>query len=140
MNNHTKYNKLDFIRFVMSTIEHNSYDKEKSKDFLSSQELNVDAIVLDGLKRIKKIQMQIEAEKTKQEMFSMETVKHKATEWVTSLLSNTDFSLPALVKEEELSLCYKNLESLSQEDIKNILIKHFTLKFLEEQNKRINEF
>lgn len=106
---------------------------------MSSQALNVDAILSDGLKRIKKIQLKIEAEKTRNEMVSADLVKQKAVEWVDDLLSKIDFSLPALVKQEELSMSFRNVESLSKEDIKNILVKHFTLKFLEEQKKKSNE-
>lgn len=138
MSNNAKYSKADFIRFVMSTVEHNSADKEKSREYLSSQGLNVDAIVSECLKRIKKLQMQIQADKTRMEMVSAETVKQKAKEWVDSLLNKIDFSFPTLVKEEELSMSFRNIESLSKEDIKNILIKHFTLKFLEEQKKKSN--
>lgn len=135
MNNNAKYNKTEFIRFVMSTIEHNSSDKEKSREYLSSQGLNVDAIVSDGLKRINKIQMQVEADKTRLEMASSETIKQRANEWVEKLLNSIDFSLEILVKEEKLTVCFSNLKKLDKDDIKKILVKHFTLKFIEEQNK-----
>lgn len=138
MSNYSENSKTDFIRFVMSTLEDNSSNKEKSREFLSSQGLNVDSIVSDGLKRIKKLQMQIEAEKTRIEMVSAETVKQKANEWVDSLLKNIDFSLPSFIEEEQLSMSFRNVESLSKEDIRNILVKHFTLKFLEEQKKKTN--
>jgi len=128
-------NKTDFIRFVMSTIEHNSSEKEKAKEYLSSQGLNVDSIVSEGLKRIKKMQLQIEADRTRNEMISAKEVKQKAAEWVDDLLSKIDFSFSELVKQEELTISFRNMESLSKEDIKNILVKHFTLKFLAEQKK-----
>lgn len=138
MSNYSETSKTDFIRFVMSTLDDNSSDKEKSREFLSSQGLNVDSIVSDGLKRIKKLQMQIEAEKTRIEMVSAETVKQKANEWVDSLLNKIDFSLSSFVEDEQLSMSFRNMESLSEEDIRNILVKHFTLKFLEEQKKKTN--
>jgi hypothetical protein len=134
-----KNSKADFIRFVMSTIEHDTSDKQKAKEYLSSQGLNVERIVSDSLKRLKRLQMQIDADNTRMEMISAETVKQKATEWVNSLLSDISFSLPKLVKEEELSMSFRNVESLDKEDVKNILIKHFTLKFMEAQNKKSNE-
>ncbi len=59
----------------------------------------------------------------------------RATEWVDSLLSNIDFSLPELVREEELTMSFRNIEHISKDDIKKILVKHFTLKFLEQQAK-----
>ena len=69
-------------------------------------------------------------------MLSSEEAKQKASEWVDDLLSKIDFSLPELVREEELTMSFRNIEQLSKEDIKKILVKHFTLKFLEEQAKR----
>lgn len=131
-----KYSKEDFIRFVLSTFEHSALDKIKAREYLSSQGLNVDSIVSEGLKRVKKIQLQIEAEKTRNEMLSAELVKQKAIEWVEHILEKIDFSLPELVKQEGLSVSFRNMESLSKEDIKSILVKHFTLKFLEEQKKK----
>ncbi len=136
MSNNSKYTKADFLRFIMSTIEDDSSDKVKAKDFLSSQGLNVDSMVSDGMKRLKRLQLQIEADKTKAEMVSAETAKQKATEWVDGLLAKIDFSLPDLVKEEELTMSFRNVDTLSKDDIKKLLIKHFTLKFLEEQAKR----
>jgi len=136
MSDNSKYSKADFVRFIISAIEQDSSDKEKAKENLSEQGINVDSIVSDGLKRLKRLQLQISAEKTKAEMLSSNEAKRMATEWVNSLLDNIDFSLPELVKKEELTMSFRNIEKLSKEDIKNILIKHFTLKFLEEQEKR----
>jgi hypothetical protein len=136
MSNNSKYSKADFIRFVMSTVEHVSSDKEKAKEFLSAEGLDVDSILSDGMKRLKRLKMQIEAEKTKAEMLSAEEAKQKASEWVDDLLNKIDFSLQDLVREEELTMSFRNIEQLSKDDIKKILIKHFTLKFLEEQAKK----
>lgn len=136
MSNNSKYTKDDFLRFIMSSVENDSSDKDNAKVFLASQGLNVDSLVSDGMKRFKRLQLQIEAEKTKAEIISSETAKQKAAEWVDSLLSKIDFSLLDLVREEELTMSFRNVDSLSKEDIKNLLIKHFTLKFLEEQIKR----
>jgi hypothetical protein len=136
MSNNSKYSKADFIRFVMSTVEHESSDKEKAKEYLSAQGVDVDSTLSDGMKRLKRLQLQIAAEKTKAEMLSAEEAKQKASEWVDDLLSKIGFSLQDLVKEEELTMSFRNIEQLSKDDIKKILVKHFTLKFLEEQAKR----
>lgn len=136
MNKNSKYTKADFIRFVMSTFEDESSSKGKAIESLSAQGVKVDALVSDGMKRLKKLQLQIEAEKTKAEMEASKTAEQKAGEWVDSLLSKIDFSLSDLVKEEELTMSFRNVDKLSKDDIKKILIKHFTLKFLEEQAKR----
>jgi hypothetical protein len=136
MSNNSKYSKADFIRFVMATVEHESSDKEKAKEYLSAQGVDIDSMLSEGMKRLKRLQLQIAAEKTKAEMLSAEEAKQKASEWVDDLLSKVDFSLQDLVKEEELTMSFRNIEQLSKDDIKKILVKHFTLKFLEEQAKR----
>ena len=136
MGNNSKYNKADFIKFVISTVEHETSDKEKAKEFLSSQCVDIDSMLSDSMKRLKRLQLQIAAEKTKAEMLSAEQAKQKASEWVDDLLSKIDFSLQDLVKEEELTMSFRNIEQLSKDDIRKILVKHFTLKFLEEQAKK----
>lgn len=136
MSNNSKYNKTDFIRLTIATAEHVSSDKETAKEYLSSEGLDVDSVVNEGMKRLKRLKMQIEADKTKSEMIHADEAKQKASAWVEELLSKIDFSLPELIKEEELTMSFRNVEKLSKEDIKNILIKHFTLKFLDEESKK----
>lgn len=136
MSEKPKYTKADFIKFVLSTIEHDTSDKEKAREYLSSQGLDVDSIIKEGLKRIRKVQLKIEADKTRQEMLSADLVKQKAIEWVESLMSKIDFSLPEVVRQESLSVSFRNMETLTKDDIKNILVKHYTLKFLEDQKNK----
>lgn len=136
MSNNMKYNKTNFVRLTMATIEEDSLNTEKSMEYLSSQGLNPDSIISDGLKRIKKIQLQINAEKTRTEMVSIEDLKIKAIKVVEDLLSNVNFSFTEFVKHEGLAMSFRNMESLGEEDIKDLLIKHFTLKLLEDQKKK----
>jgi hypothetical protein len=140
MSNNSESTNSGLIRFVMSTYEYESSDKEKAREFLSVEGLNVDEMVTDGMKRLKQLQLQIEAEKTKEKMESAKIAKQKASEWVDKLINTLDFSLIELVKQEKLTMSFKNIEKLGKKDIREILVKHFTLKFLEEQTKRDNEF
>jgi len=140
MNKKVNENKSDFVNLFLSTVESDSNNKETAKVFLAAEGINVDKTVSEGLKRIKQMQMLIEARKTEQEMSATESVKQKANEWVDKLLSSIDFSLPALVKKEELTMSFRNVESLSQEDIRTILIRHFILKFMKQQHDDPNEF
>ncbi len=136
MSNNSKYNKADFIRLTIASAEHVSSDKEKAKEYLSTEGLDVDSLVNEGMKRLKRLKMQIEADRTKSEMMHAAEAKKKASAWVEELLSKIDFSLPELIKKEELTMSFRNVEKLSKDDIKNILIKHFTLKFLDEESKK----
>jgi len=138
MSNNLKNSKADFVRLVMSTIEDDSSDKDKAKEYLSSQGLNVDSIVSEGIKKIKRMQMQIQAQETKEEMQSSEEIKQKADQWVENILSSNSFSLVDLVKEEELAMSFRNIEKLSKADLKKLLVKHFTLKFLQNKKEETN--
>lgn len=138
MSSNLKNSKADFIRFIMSTIEDDSSDKDKAKEYLSYQGLNVDSIVSEGIKKVKRMQLQIQAKETKEEMQSSEEIKLKADQWVENLLNSTSFSLVNLVIEEELSISFRNIKELSKEDLKKLLVKHFTLKFLHNKEKGTN--
>lgn len=127
--------KSDFVKFIISSAEENSCNFDDAKTFLSEEGVNVDKTIADGLKRIKQMQTMAEAKRTQQEMQRATAMKEKATQWVDGLLAKMDFSLPDLVRDEELTMSFRNVEELSQEDIRNLLIKHFMLKFSQDQNQ-----
>lgn len=122
--------KTEFIRFVISVVENNSSDEEKSREYLSSQGLNADAMISETQKRIKRLKMELNAQRTSLEMESANNLKQEAETMVSELLSKKDFSFSKLVKEDELMVSFRNIESLSKEDIRDILVKHYTLKLL----------
>lgn len=126
--------KSDFVTLFLSTAENDSSSKEAAKTFLESEGVNTEKLVSEGLKKIKKMQMLADAKRTENEMKTAESVKSAAIEWVDNLLSDMNFSLPELVQKEELSMSFRNVENLSQDDIRNILIRHFTLKFMNQHN------
>lgn len=127
--------KTDIITLLLNTVENDSRSKEAAKEFLASENLGVDNIISNGLLRIKRMQMEIEARKTEKEMLDADTYKKQAEEWVEKLLAEFDFSLPAIIEREKLSVSFRNVESLDPKDIKNILIKHFTLKLMGKHNE-----
>ncbi|MFE2861641.1 hypothetical protein [Sphingobacterium multivorum] len=131
MSKGTRYTKSDFIRLVVSDLDSISSNQEQAKQFLSSEGLNPDNLVSDGLKRIKKMQLQNAAKQTKADMAIAESVKEKAIHWAETLLNQASFSIREFMLKEKLSLNFRNFESLSKEDIKAILVKHFTLKFMD---------
>ena len=136
MSNKANQSKSDFVNLFLSTAENDSSSKEAAKEFLASEGVNTDKLVSEGLKRIKKMQMLADANRTEQEMKVAESVKGEAMAWVDNLLANINFSLTELVRKEELSMSFRNVENLSKDDIRNILIRHFTLKFMKQQHNR----
>ncbi len=136
MSKKTNQSKSDFVNLFLSTAENDSSSKEAAKTFLASEGVNTEKLVSEGLKKIKKMQMLANAKRTEDEMQAAESVKSAAIEWVDNLLANINFSLSELVQKEELSMSFRNVDTLSKEDIRNILIRHFTLKFMNQQDNK----
>lgn len=134
MSENSKKAKTDFIRLILSHADSVSSDGKAAGQYLSSEGLNVEAIKKEGMKRLKKLQLQIEADKTRQEMKSSAGFNDKAIEFVNNLLKDINFSFPDFVRKENLVLQNRNLESFTKEDIKNTLVQYYTLKFLDENN------
>lgn len=126
--------KSDFIKLLLSDIEDNSSDENAAKEYLSSQGYNVESVISSGLKKIRQIRFHLDAKKTKSEMINLDSFRQKAIEWVENLLNDKNFSFPIFVKSEQLELHCRNIESLTEEDIKDTLIEHFTLKYLDEDS------
>lgn len=136
MKKEMKGKKVSVVALILNTAENNSYSKEAAREFLSAENLGVDNIVSEGLKRIKRIQMMVDAEKTETEMIASEVYKKEAEDWVDKLLKDIDYSIKDIIEQEQLSVSFRNIESLSPEDVKVILVKHFTLKFMNRDNER----
>lgn len=140
MSNSAKYTKTDFIKLVVSDLDSITSNKEQAREFLVLEGYNPDKLVSEGIKRIKKMQLQIAAAQTKRSMAIAETVKERAIEWAEKVLSQASFSIQEFMSKEQLALNFRNFESLSDEDIKEILIKHFTLKFTSEDDSISEDF
>ncbi len=130
MNKQNDRNKKDLANILLRNAEHDSSDKQSARKFLSSEGFNTDKFIADGLKRIKKMQLLANARNTELEMETAKQAKEEAIAWVDALLSKQNFSVVELVRSEELSLSFRNLDSMDEEDIRNTLIRHFTLKFM----------
>lgn len=136
MSTQNRGNKNDIANLHLITADYNSRDREASQEYLASNGINIGRLTTEGLKRIKRMQLYATAKKTEQEMEASEAIKSEAIAWVDQLLNKVDFSLTELVQKEELSMSFRNVENLSKGDIRNILIRHFTLKFMNQQNNR----
>lgn len=132
MTKKNKQDKTNFINVFLSKVEGDSHAKDAAEEFLRSEDRNVDRMKEEGLNRIKQMQIQIQARKTEEEMAGIGPAAQRATDWVDQLLSSISFSLPDLVRQEELTVAFSNMDTLSAEEIRIILIKHFTLKFMQE--------
>jgi hypothetical protein len=136
MNHENKDAKLFFLRLKLEFANDVSKDLESAKNYLEEEGLNVEKTVADGLQRIKQIQMRVNANKTSKEMDGIEKTKQEAIEWVDRLLAEKKISMSELIEREEVVMSFRNLENLSEDDKKNLLIKHFMLKINEGKNKK----
>lgn len=135
-----KDNKTYLARIILASVDSISCDRRKAEEYLSEEGLNPDAIRAEGIKRIKRLQMQARAAKTRAEMESQTVAdaKQQAEEWVERVLSNAQFSFAEFVREEQLILQNRNLTSFTKEDIKSTLTHFFYLKFLNQGDKGAN--
>jgi len=122
--------KKDFVKVFLKNVEDDSRDEQAAKEFLQSEGFDVDRTKQEGLNHIKQIQLLIDAEKTEAEMTAAGPFVQRATEWVDSMINSATFSLQQLVQEEELTVSFSHLEHLNKGELRNILIRHFTLKFM----------
>ena len=126
--------KKDFARFVLSTISNTTSNKEQAISFLKEEGVNVEKFVSEGIQKIKRMQMEIAAAKTEQEMNALTIATQKAIAFVETVMNS--FTSPRdMIQRHQMKASFRNVESLSREDVQQLLIKHYTLKFSEEENK-----
>ena len=136
MNHENKDAKLFFLRLKLELANDVSKDVESAKNYLKEEGLNVEKTVAEGLQRINQIQMRVNASKTSKEMDDIEKSKQEAIEWVDRLLAEKNISMSELLEKEEVVMSFRNLEHLSEDDKRSLLIKHFMLKINEGKNKK----
>lgn len=132
MSENSQDSKNDFLRFIKSHIDFVSSNREAAAEYLSSEGLSVDNIIAENIKKIKRLQLQLQSTETKKEMIALNDIKQKAISYVEQLMGTKGFYFPTFIKTENLSFQNRNLESFSEEDIKNTLINYYLLKFIKE--------
>lgn len=140
MSGKTENNKKDIAILHFALANHVSENKEISIEFLKSEGVNTDRLISEGLRRIKKMKLLAQAKKTALEMEASKSIKDRAIAWVDQMMDKIDFSLKDLLQKEGLSMSFRNLESCSKEDIRDILIRHYTLKFMDSDKDQEDEF
>lgn len=101
---------------------------DHSHDFLKEHGIDPDALVSEGLRRIKQIQMNIAAERTEAEyQRSKVSVIDKARAEVAKLLSDTSFNLHDFLRSRNLTVSYKNFDEMTPDEVKEVLERHFIL-------------
>lgn len=124
--------KTEFAKLINADIQDISNDFANAKEFLTQEGVNVDRLITDGLKRIKKMQLQIEAEKNRTAMFSLDKYVERAREMARQLLQTPSFSFLDYIKGEQVVASFSNLQKLTDEEKLSIIEKHIALKLQKE--------
>lgn len=127
------YTKKDYIKLYLASAEEITSSKESIEQYAEEEELDLESIRQDGAKRIKKLLFKVKAKSIKQEMTQGEHLKQKALEFVEKLMGEANFSFANYIRTEQIALHNKNLESLTDEDIKNTLVEYHYLKMIESE-------
>jgi hypothetical protein len=117
-------------QLILGGIEPVSCNKESSIEYLKEEGLNLESIREEGMRRFKRLQLQMNAAKTKREMVANEKIKQDATDWAERILSDISFSFPVFVKEEKMVLQNRNIESFNKEDIRHTITQYLFMKLL----------
>jgi hypothetical protein len=121
--NNQKVNKLfdEFLNDLSSS--------ENAEAYLKSEGLDPDKLVSDGLRKIKQLKMQMASAKTETSYSALTSaVMAKAKEEARKLMDLANFDLASFIKKEGITVSYRNLESLSKEEVRELLEKHLLLK------------
>lgn len=134
MSGKAQENKRDLARLILAMIENDCVNREQSEKYLASIGMNPSKVAEQGAKKIKQLLLQAKANKTDEKMRRVQYLRAKAEEFVNKLLNEPNFSFPNFIKEENLSVSFRNVENITTEDKKRLMIKHFMLKLEDELN------
>lgn len=124
--------KTEFAKLINTDIQDTSNDFASAKEFLIQEGVNVDRLIADGLKRIKKMQLQAEAEKNRIIMSSLDKYVDRAKEMAQQLLASPTFSFLDYINAEQMVASFSNLQKLTDEEKLSVIEKHITLKLQKE--------
>ena len=131
MNNNKKY----LAKIMLASLDYTSCDQEKSETYLIENNFNPDDVAREGIKRIKKLQLQAAAAKKREEIKSTVNIKQQAIEWAEKILNDVNFSFASFVKNNDLVLHNRSMESFNNDDIKHTLTQYFYLKLGDSDQK-----
>src|SRR5258707_413096 len=131
MNKKNKEDKKSFVQLFLSHAQEDSGGKDAAEEFLRSEGVNVERLKSEGLSFIKKKQLEIQARQTELEMGGMDVAARQAEEWVDKLLGNATFSFTDFVRDEGVVVAFSHITELTPEDIRAILVEHYTLKLMQ---------
>jgi len=132
-NNKSKLDKFndEYLHFISSD--------ENSKDFLKEEGLDPELLADIAIGKVKIMQMKLASQATEKQYQNLKAnLLQRAKEKVEELLNDVSFSLENFAKQENLNIAFKNFQKLSENEVRELLERHFLLKFENELRKKPN--
>ncbi|HYC87144.1 MAG TPA: hypothetical protein VEB86_18050 [Chryseosolibacter sp.] len=112
---------------------------ESAEDYLKSEGLNPDDLVNDGIRKIKQFRMKMASAKTESSYSALAlALTAKAKEEVQRIMDAASFDFGSFVKKEGITLAYRNFESMTKDEIRELLEKHILLKLQKQKDNEQN--
>lgn len=132
--NRKKESRKEYINFIFGSSEFFSSD-ENAKSYLEDEGYNVENLISDGLDKINNIKFQVTLRKTQEEQAKKEAFEEEASRLIDELLNNSNLTIPQIIKQQELTISYRKIQTMDKNEIRAALIKQFTLKLLDKQDR-----
>tara|TARA_A100000171_G_scaffold35638_3_gene34221 strand:+ start:17144 stop:17557 length:414 start_codon:yes stop_codon:yes gene_type:complete len=136
MSSNDNLSNRNYINLLIGEWDTVSHSEETAKQFMKQEGLNYDEIKAEGIKRLKRLRLQLNAEKKLASDNALNHLLEKAKSLVNDLMSDTRFSFRNFLSENDLVLHNRNIESFTKEDIRNTLEKYYYLKLVEDNKKQ----
>jgi len=130
------FHKKGILSIIVESADEVSQSKERAIEYLKEEGVPVNTLLSEGMKRIRRIQMEVNAEASRLKMARLAVYKDRAVEMAQELMSSINFRFPEFVVSKNLSLHNNNLETLSEEDIRNTLIDFYMMTLADEHDKK----
>lgn len=125
----------NYINLVIGESDAVSHSEGSARNYAEQEGLNYDEIKAEGIKRLKRLKLILNAENKVASDNALNHLMEKAKAIVNELMSDINFSFSNFLNENDLALHNRNIESFTKEDVRSTLEKYYYLKFIEEDQK-----
>jgi hypothetical protein len=125
----------NYINLVIGESDAVSHSEGSARNYADLEGLNYDEIKAEGIKRLKRLKLILNAENKVASDNGLNHLMVKAKAMVNELMSDINFSFSNFLNENDLALHNRNIESFTKEDVRSTLEKYYYLKLIEEDQK-----
>lgn len=110
---------------------------ENAAEYLKEEGFDPDVLIASGLKKLRMMRMEIASQQTELRYATLKTkLLEKAMAKVNEVLSSGSFTIEKFLREENLTVSYRNFDKMDEAEIREFLKQHYLLKLGEEDKKK----